>query len=316
MTFKRDHFAVAATAQTRDLRAQVTHFFAAALLLAGAAAFTSASLGAEVTSEDSSANQVFELPQSVGSGQGKEFSVLVDESYLKMATLTLRQGTTLPSHSTPVPTTIQVLEGEGEVHIGSRLISVSGGTLVSLVAGEAHSVVPKPGSDMLLLVHYLRGGEPDNLAAGSQALERRTGEALLGALNDERHAQAVYQAVMNQHGKVRPFSNIIKAEEQHENLLLDFFDEYDLEVPADAWAERTLEVPETMAQACAVGVEAEKDNIAMYDGFLEFVEEPEVRDLFTRLRDASAERHQPAFERCADGRWGRGGGRDGRRGSG
>ena len=120
-------------------------------------AATGAHGGAHEIDEALSPVALFELPQEVGDGPGKEVSVLLDESHLKLAALMLRDGTALPSHSAPVPTTIQVLEGEGVLTVDSERISVSRGSLVSLHAGAAHDVVPKPGSDMLLLVHYLRG---------------------------------------------------------------------------------------------------------------------------------------------------------------
>jgi quercetin dioxygenase-like cupin family protein len=116
--------------------------------------------GSHELEEPLSPSTVFELPQEVGYGPGKEVSVLLDESHLKLAALTLRQGTALPPHSAPVPTTIQVLEGEGIIHIDSEQIPVTKGSLVSLRAGAAHDVLPKQGSDMLLLVHYLRSGGP------------------------------------------------------------------------------------------------------------------------------------------------------------
>ena len=149
MTLRRGNFAVARSAQRRDFGAPAMHFLAAALLLVGAAVFTSTSLRAETTSEDSSPNQVFELPQSAGTGDGKEVSVVIDNSYLKLVTLALRDGTVLPPHAAPVPTTIQVLEGEGVMHFGGEVVSVSKGTLISLAGGEEHSVVPEPGRDML-----------------------------------------------------------------------------------------------------------------------------------------------------------------------
>ena len=73
-----------------------------------------------------------------------------------VATVALRGGTALPAHSAPVPTTIQVLEGQGVVHIAGEAVTVAKGTIVALVAGAEHDVVPAPGSDMFLLVHYLR----------------------------------------------------------------------------------------------------------------------------------------------------------------
>ena len=130
---------------------------AIALLLASAGV-SAPLVMAEGKPEVSATSQVVELPRSVGSGDAKEVSILLDESHLKLATIALRQGTNLTSHSAPVPVTIQVLEGEGIIHIGGKPVHASKGTVVSLAAGEEHDVVPEPGSAMLLLVHYLRTG--------------------------------------------------------------------------------------------------------------------------------------------------------------
>ena len=103
--------------------------------------------------------QSLELPRSAGSGDGIEVSVLIDERHLKLATITLRDGTPLPSHTAPVPVTIQVLQGAGVLHTGGMPVTMTPGSLVSVVANEEHDVIPEPGSDMLLLVHYLRGAQ-------------------------------------------------------------------------------------------------------------------------------------------------------------
>ena len=149
-------------------------------------------------------------------------------------------------------------------------------------------------------------------ATQSGALGSRTEEALLRALDDERHAQAIYQAVMDRHGEIRPFSNIIRAEERHELFLLDLFKKYEVAVPQDPWPARALEAPDTVRESCAQAVEAEKANLDMYDELLELVEEPDIRDIFKRLRDASKERHLPAFKRCSESNRGRGRGDRGR----
>ena len=138
---------------------------AAILFLLGATIFASPEARAEAPEASAQSptgegpgrvSQALELPRSIGAGDGKEVSVLLDESHVKLATITLRRGTVLPTHSTPVPATIQVLEGEGVIHVGSEAVAVSQGMIVFLAAGEQHDVVPAPGSDMLLLVHYLR----------------------------------------------------------------------------------------------------------------------------------------------------------------
>jgi rubrerythrin len=138
-------------------------------------------------------------------------------------------------------------------------------------------------------------------ASTGEDLGEPTREALLRALDDERHAKAIYQTVLNRHGEVKPFSNIRSAEERHESHLLDLFEEYEMDPPVDPWPQQEIEIPETLSEACAQAVEAEKANIAMYDELLESVENPEVRDIFERLRNASEERHLPAFDRCGGG---------------
>ncbi len=137
-------------------------------------------------------------------------------------------------------------------------------------------------------------------ATQAGALGSTTEDALLRALDDERHAQAVYQAVIDRHGEIRPFSNVIRAEERHESFLVDLFKKYEIAIPRDPWPDRALEAPATLREACAQAVEAEKANLEMYDELLELVTEPDVRDIFMRLRDSSEERHLPAFERCSE----------------
>ncbi|MCH9647899.1 MAG: hypothetical protein K0U98_06645 [Deltaproteobacteria bacterium] len=134
--------------------------FIAAFLVSSLCSFTFTQALA-TDSETSMKSHVFELGDSIAPGKAKEVSVLLDESHLKLATITLRDGTALPPHSTPVPATIQVLVGEGVIHAGSRAVPVTQGTIVSLAAGEEHDVVPASGSHMLLLVHYLRNSAPE-----------------------------------------------------------------------------------------------------------------------------------------------------------
>lgn len=131
-----------------------------AILMVAITGCTSTNLnGADAKAVVPSSSQIIELPRVAGDGIGKEVSVLLDERHLKLATIALRDGTPLPPHSAPVPVTIQVLAGEGVIHVGGKPVSVTRGSMVSLVAGEEHAVVTKEGGDMLLLVHYLRGAK-------------------------------------------------------------------------------------------------------------------------------------------------------------
>lgn len=114
----------------------------------------------QAAAQDTLPNPVIELWREAGDGPGKETTVLLDEDHLKLVVLTLRQGTVLPAHSAPVPTTIQVLQGAGVIHIDGNPIRVTEGVLLPLRAGADHDVLPDEGTDMVLLVHYLRGDRP------------------------------------------------------------------------------------------------------------------------------------------------------------
>lgn len=141
--------------------------------------------------------------------------------------------------------------------------------------------------------------------AVSGPLDRATQDALRAALDDERHAQALYSAVQARFGERRPFSNIAMAEERHEAHLLALFAAHGLAVPEDRWGTATIPVPATFAETCHQAAQAERDNVALYDRLLPTVAAPDVRAVFTALRDASRDHHLPAFERCG-GRRGRG----------
>ena len=142
----------------------------------------------------------------------------------------------------------------------------------------------------------------------AQELDAKTQQALINAINDEYKARAVYQKVLDTFGDVRPFSNIIKAETTHVELLLPLFEKYGVAVPADDWYDKVPAFA-TLQEACEAGVDAEIENAGMYDEFFTFVQEQDIRDTFTRLRDASQEKHLPAFQRCAENGSGKGSGR-------
>jgi hypothetical protein len=123
---------------------------------------------------------------------------------------------------------------------------------------------------------------------------------LLYAAQDEYLARGEYAAVMGKFGTIRPFSNIIKAEEQHLSLLKSAFSTYKLSFPIDGSA-RYLQIPTTLAGAYKAGVQAEVDNIAMYDKFLadpriQGAQYADLRTLFTSLRNASSN-HLRAFQK-------------------
>jgi hypothetical protein len=122
--------------------------------------------------------------------------------------------------------------------------------------------------------------------------------ALNEALQDEYKARATYRAIIERFGAVRPFANIVTAEERHIQALLPLFTRYGLAVPQDEWPTQ-VEVPESLGQACQAGLQAEIENGAMYERLLALtVAYPDVQQVFRQLQRASQENHLPAFQRC------------------
>ncbi|WP_186440418.1 MULTISPECIES: ferritin-like domain-containing protein [Planktothrix] len=134
-------------------------------------------------------------------------------------------------------------------------------------------------------------------ALSKTALDSKTQQAMIDSINDEYRARALYNAVIQKLGSVRPFSNIVQSENNHVNLWVNLFAHYGMPVPNDTFSGH-ISVPDTLKEACQMGVETEIDNVKMYDNFLSFVTQPDLKAAFTQLRQISQERHLPAFERC------------------
>lgn len=128
-------------------------------------------------------------------------------------------------------------------------------------------------------------------------LDEKTIEYLNAALADERKALATYEAAMAKFGRVKPFVNIARAEEQHISMLLALFDKYGVKIPQDTTKVGAL--PTTLAEVCAVGVTAEIDNDALYQRMIPELAQQDIQTVFTSLARASKEMHLPAFERCS-----------------
>ncbi|MDH7484187.1 MAG: hypothetical protein QHH01_06135 [Spirochaetales bacterium] len=137
--------------------------------------------------------------------------------------------------------------------------------------------------------------------AAAKADNNLTVEAMLTyAIQDEYLARAEYIAIMAKFGQIPPYSNIKEAEEQHIQWLTQMFATLKLTVPVDK-AAQYIHAPATLKEAAQAGVQAEIDNIAMYERFLAqpVLKDPRyaaVVELFTRLRDASRN-HLEAFQR-------------------
>ncbi len=138
-------------------------------------------------------------------------------------------------------------------------------------------------------------------AATNTNLDAQTQQAMIDAINDEYHARAFYNAVMDKFGEIRPFSNIVHAETRHVKRWNQLFKQYGLPIPEDSFAGK-IAAPETLQAACQMAIEAEIANVKMYDKFLDFVQESDLRDTFTQLRYVSQNKHKVAFERCLNSR--------------
>jgi len=119
-------------------------------------------------------------------------------------------------------------------------------------------------------------------------------EMLTYAIQDEYLAKAEYEFIVQEFEINQPFINIIKSEETHIQLLLPLFDTYNISVP-DNTAENHIVLPETLKEVFEIAVQAEINNIAMYELFLNEDLPEDLQSTFIFLRDAS-ESHLSAFQ--------------------
>ncbi len=120
-------------------------------------------------------------------------------------------------------------------------------------------------------------------------------EMLTYAIEDEYMAYAEYSEIIDSFGVTRPFSNILKAEATHIAELEALFSAYGYTLPENT-AAGLVTIPADLETALSAGVQAEINNIAMYDVFLSQNLPDDVRVVFEALQAAS-ESHLAAFER-------------------
>ena len=124
-----------------------------------------------------------------------------------------------------------------------------------------------------------------------------TEAALREALLDEYANKLYYEAVIESFGSSWRFDNLIRAEQRHARTLLNLFDRYGIEPPAQDEAAIPA-VPPTLQEAIQLAIDEEEANVAMYDRLLESVAAADVEFVFSNLRNASAEHHIPSLERA------------------
>ncbi len=158
-------------------------------------------------------------------------------------------------------------------------------------------------------VTFAAGGRPPTTGFGRGYFYTYTGEpltdeqqaALEDFLVDEHRALTTYEGIMAQFGEVQPFASIAHAEEQHIAALESVFERYDLQLPEIP----DFDVPtfDSVEAACAAGAQAEINNAALYDELSDVFTQADILRVTEHLRNASLQRHLPAFEACANGEY-------------
>ena len=112
------------------------------------------------------------------------------------------------------------------------------------------------------------------------------GNMLVYAIEDEYLARQEYELAIKALGDVKPFPSIINSEVNHIEWLKKLLLEYNCSIPVDNSAS-FLDLPENLKNALEFGIEAEIENINMYESFLKKDLPENVVPVFTKLRDAS-----------------------------
>jgi|GEM_PF-479925 len=152
--------------------------------------------------------------------------------------------------------------------------------------------VPLTNADMVL---SLEGYGAKGAAADK---DLSVGDMLMYAVQDEYLARGEYLAIIDKFGSQKPYTNIVSAEETHLALLKEVYVSYGLDFPADESADHIV-IPADLLEAAETGVQAEIDNIAMYELFLSYDLPDNVYEVFTALKSGS-ESHLLAFQKQVD----------------
>lgn len=136
----------------------------------------------------------------------------------------------------------------------------------------------------------------------SQRVDENDSQAIISqvlriAIYDECKAYEAYVKIIEKFGLVQPFVHIKESESRHYAALIPLLQKYNVEVPINDWAIK-LQAPNSFIEACELGVASEIKNIEMYDNLLQYVQEPDIRDVFYQLQAHSYNNHLPAFRNC------------------
>jgi hypothetical protein len=148
---------------------------------------------------------------------------------------------------------------------------------------------------VMISVGFMIGAEDFGSAGARSQKDFELDEMLNYALQDEHLALAEYKALMKEFDLTRPYSNIARSEETHISYLEELYQNHGINIP-EIEVEDHLILPTSASEAARIGVQAEINNIAMYEIFLAQDLPTDVLEIFIQLKRAS-ENHLQAFQR-------------------
>lgn len=99
-------------------------------------------------------------------------------------------------------------------------------------------------------------------------------QSLKDTLDDEYKSYETYAQVIRDFGEVRPFVNIVEAEERHSLALLALFQKYGIAPPANRWVGKAPCFA-SVDEACAAAIQGEIENVELYDRALMSTDRPD-----------------------------------------
>ena len=145
---------------------------------------------------------------------------------------------------------------------------------------------------------YGQGGAAASAPAAGYAatpLSAEEKDALSQAILEEYGALNLYKSVINQFGSVAPFAQIVRAEQNHVNALLQQAAKYGVTAPANPGLSG-LPSFNSLSAAYQAGADAEIADAALYDTLKPVVTHTDLLQVFNNLQRASLNSHLPAFQ--------------------
>ena len=123
-------------------------------------------------------------------------------------------------------------------------------------------------------------------------------DMLTYAVEDEYLAHGEYMEIIARFDVERPYGNIARSEEMHLSFLSEVYGSYGIPFPVDTSSDHLI-LPESLLEAAETGVQAEIDNIAMYEKFMTHDLPENIYTVFEALMKGS-ESHLLAFQKQVD----------------